>query len=197
MRQQEKQEQIMKAAIKRLAHFGVHKTTLSEIAEDVGISKQSLHYYFTDKQTLLAAVIEFISKGYLESLVKHLKLAKDFEEVLVQLVETRYSYFNKYYMVIPELMNTEIPRSPELKGLKNYMRKQEQDILCSCFEEAIKHREVRSQNAPHMIVLVQDILDALFHVAHADFTLPGEEQVRQVMQKQKQVIHLLYRAIAA
>jgi TetR/AcrR family transcriptional repressor of mexJK operon len=197
MRQHEKQDQIIQAALNRFSHFGLHKTTISEIAEDVGMTKQALHYYFADKQTLIAAVIEYISNGYLHSLGKQLALAKDFEEVLVQLVEARYSYFNRYFMVIAELRSAESLKSPQLVVLREYLRKQEHKILNSYFEDALQQNQVRVENAFQIIELVQDILDALFQSTHTAFTFPGQEQVEQMIQKQKQVIHLLYRGIAA
>lgn len=48
---------ILEAAQKRFSHFGLSKTTMGEIASDMGISKASLYYYFPDKDRLFMAVI--------------------------------------------------------------------------------------------------------------------------------------------
>ncbi|HEX8061382.1 MAG TPA: TetR/AcrR family transcriptional regulator [Cyclobacteriaceae bacterium] len=53
----DKLQQILEAARKRFAHFGLAKTTMTEIASDIGMSKASLYYYFPDKEHLFAAVI--------------------------------------------------------------------------------------------------------------------------------------------
>lgn len=197
IRDQQKSEQIVQAAVKRLAHFGIQKTTLSEIAEDVGVTKQALHYYFTDKQALINAVLSHISDSYLQTLAKQLDSAGDFEEVLIQLVETRYKYFRNYYMVIAELLSTDTPRTPELAIQKEDMRKKEQDVLYHHFKKAVSHHEVKPANGEEIITLVQDIIDAIFHAAHFSFTIQDDEQVKQVIHKQKRVIHLLYRGMAA
>src|SRR5688572_23662273 len=63
MAQDRKQEAIITAAIKRFAHFGVSKTTMSEIAADLAISKASLYYYFPDKLNLYAAVLQTITES--------------------------------------------------------------------------------------------------------------------------------------
>lgn len=55
-----KREAIIDAAMKRFAHFGVPKTTMNEISEDLGISKASLYYYFPDKLRLYIEVINTI-----------------------------------------------------------------------------------------------------------------------------------------
>lgn len=47
---------ILEAARKRFAHFGISKTTMNEIAADIGMSKASLYYYFPDKEKLFVAL---------------------------------------------------------------------------------------------------------------------------------------------
>lgn len=55
-----KREAIIDAAYKRFAHFGVPKTTMNEISDDLGISKASLYYYFPDKLSLYVEVLSRI-----------------------------------------------------------------------------------------------------------------------------------------
>ena len=59
-----KQEQIVEAAIRRFSHFGIAKTTLTEIADDLTITKQVLSYYFPDKQRLVEAVSVKLAMDY-------------------------------------------------------------------------------------------------------------------------------------
>ena len=54
----EKITAIVTAAGKRFGHYGLAKTTMTEIAGDVGMSKASLYYYFPDKEHLFLAVIK-------------------------------------------------------------------------------------------------------------------------------------------
>ncbi|MGI8637960.1 MAG: TetR/AcrR family transcriptional regulator, partial [Segetibacter sp.] len=44
MAQDKKRDVIIQAAQKRFSHFGVDKTTMNEIADDLSISKASLYY---------------------------------------------------------------------------------------------------------------------------------------------------------
>jgi AcrR family transcriptional regulator len=60
MSQDKKKTLIIEAAQKRFSHFGVGKTTMNEIADDLSISKASLYYYFPDKLNLYAAVLQKI-----------------------------------------------------------------------------------------------------------------------------------------
>ncbi|MBT1705722.1 TetR/AcrR family transcriptional regulator [Chryseosolibacter indicus] len=49
---------ILEAAKKRFAHYGLAKTAMNEIANDIGMSKASLYYYFKDKDQIFIAVVE-------------------------------------------------------------------------------------------------------------------------------------------
>jgi TetR/AcrR family transcriptional regulator len=52
-----KEEAIVAAAHKRFAYYGYSKTTMDEIARDLGMGKASLYYYFPTKESLFRAVI--------------------------------------------------------------------------------------------------------------------------------------------
>lgn len=60
--------QIIEAARKRFAHFGLAKTTMTEIASDIGMSKASLYYYFPDKDHLFHAVVEREMNTFLDQM---------------------------------------------------------------------------------------------------------------------------------
>ncbi len=58
-----KKEKIMQAGIKSFAAYGYNKTTMEDIAEMLGMKKNSLYYYFENKDALFKAIIrEEISK---------------------------------------------------------------------------------------------------------------------------------------
>jgi TetR/AcrR family transcriptional regulator len=60
--------QILDAARKRFAHFGLAKATMTEIASDIGMSKASLYYYFPDKDALFSAVVEREMNAFLDKM---------------------------------------------------------------------------------------------------------------------------------
>ncbi|MEJ0032455.1 MAG: TetR/AcrR family transcriptional regulator [Bacteroidota bacterium] len=64
----DKLQQILEAARKRFAHFGLVKTTMTEIASDIGMSKASLYYYFPDKEHLFTAVIGREMDSFIEKM---------------------------------------------------------------------------------------------------------------------------------
>jgi AcrR family transcriptional regulator len=53
----DKEHRILDAAQNRFARFGFSKVTMDEIAEDVGLAKASLYYYYPAKEHVFRAVI--------------------------------------------------------------------------------------------------------------------------------------------
>jgi AcrR family transcriptional regulator len=67
-----KREAILQAAKHRLSQYGVRKTTMQEIAGDVGIAVGTLYLYFKNKNEILIATAETYSQHHI----------KDTEEIL-------------------------------------------------------------------------------------------------------------------
>ena len=113
-----KQDQIVESAIRRFSHFGIAKTTLLEIAEDMSVSKQALSYYFPDKQSLVNAVIQRLIMDYSESLKTEIEQSPTVEEALLKLTEVKGIFFEKYFMMAIQAEHLEIEKNHSLK--KNY-----------------------------------------------------------------------------
>ena len=94
-----KREQIIEGAIKRFSHFGIGKTTMNDIAEDLSVSKPSLYYYFPDKKHLILGVIEKIFNEFFEAIQKKYNPELELETILFNTIDVRNTFFQKYYML--------------------------------------------------------------------------------------------------
>jgi AcrR family transcriptional regulator len=70
----EKVQMIIEASQRRFGLYGIEKTSMREIADDLKLSKASLYYYFPDKESLYKAVVE---KEYFRSLLNLSRLRLD------------------------------------------------------------------------------------------------------------------------
>src|SRR5664279_1343497 len=77
-------ETILVTAQKRFGQFGLSKTTMQEIADDIGISKGSIYYYFPDKQQLYMAVIDREYEQFLAMVRVQLESLIDPAQMLLQ-----------------------------------------------------------------------------------------------------------------
>jgi len=95
-----KRTQILEAATRRFAHFGLAKTTMSEIAQDLSFSKALLYYYFPDKNALYAAVLEHVVNQSFEEMEAALPRFADCHEAMMFVLDKRIEFIMKYYNLL-------------------------------------------------------------------------------------------------
>ena len=61
----DKEELILDAAQHRFASYGYSKVTMDEIAEDIGMAKASLYYYFPTKEAIFRSVVQHEQEEFL------------------------------------------------------------------------------------------------------------------------------------
>lgn len=94
-----KRERIIESARRRFSHFGMAKTTMAEIAKDLSFSKALLYYYFPDKNSLYAAVLDYVTDELSESTDKIINSAKSAEEALMAVLDERMNYIKDHYNI--------------------------------------------------------------------------------------------------
>ena len=189
-----KKEQIVEVAIRRFSHFGITKTTLTEIAEDLAVSKQALAYYFPDKHALVTAVEDKIISDYTSSLKGEIIKAASIEEALLKLSEVKSKFFEKYFRLVMqsegfEHTATSFPRWREL------LRANELQLLVPLFERGIKEGELRPLDTVKTPGLLLDTLYAFSRCIKDKGVLPDAVDFKEVYTKQKEVIRLFYNGL--
>jgi AcrR family transcriptional regulator len=87
----EARQQILSAAEQVIQRFGVDKTTMDDIAKEVGVSRPTVYRYFADRDALLGALIERRSRMLFERarafIASHETFAEQLVEGLIYLVD--------------------------------------------------------------------------------------------------------------
>ncbi|MBB3748419.1 AcrR family transcriptional regulator [Mycolicibacterium sp. BK634] len=87
----EARQQILGAAEQVILRFGVDKTTMDDIAKEVGVSRPTVYRYFSDRDALLGALIERRSRMLFERartfIASHETFAEQLVEGLIYLVD--------------------------------------------------------------------------------------------------------------
>jgi TetR/AcrR family transcriptional regulator len=191
-----KQEHILEAAIKRFSHFGIQKTTLSEVADDLSMTKQALLYYFPDKQALITAVEDKIRTEYMETLQKQFTGSGSIETILLKLIDTKHRFFEKYFMLVSQLGITENQSSNNsLLEVKQRLVEQEQQLLAELFLKGMEKGELKTINASKTAGLIMDTLAAFAQCVIDKKGLPEPKDFQETLKKQKEVIHLFYNGL--
>jgi AcrR family transcriptional regulator len=80
----EARERIVGAAMRCVDRYGPGKTGLSDVAGELGVTRQTVYRYFAGADDLLAAVARSAAGSFLDRLARHLARVADPVEVVVE-----------------------------------------------------------------------------------------------------------------
>lgn len=183
-----KREQIIEGAIKRFSHFGINKTTMNDIADDLSVSKPSLYYYFPDKKSLIVGVIEKVFNDYFEMLHKNLSEEDNLETTLFNSIDVRNMFFEKYFMLkisegVPDLLWDD-----DVKESLDLLRQKEIELFTGIFENARLRGEIHENDMEHLASLYLESLMGLTNMcimAEHKKIMPEKKMLKGVADKQK------------
>lgn len=189
------QQQVLEVAIRRFTHFGISKTTLSEIADDLSISKQSLAYYFHDKQSLIQAAEELITGEYREAVEIGVQKAGSVELALLEFSYVKNTFFEKYYMMAHDAENFEQASGKSLYNWREKIRYIDNIILTGLFETGVATGEIKPLDPVKTSALFLDTLYAFSRCIRHSGGLPDIKTIKEVFAKQQEVIKLFYQGL--
>lgn len=188
---------IIAAALKRFAHFGLAKTTMTEIAADISYSKALLNYYFPDKISLYAAVMDHILNIMEEDIQKGLSKKKTGHSAILFYLEKRQEFVRKYYnlLEVNKITGPEIPA--DLKNIFDRALDSEQRTLTQIFSSAKVKGEFNIQDPA---ITAEIFLQALFGIRiyvrlRQNNFIPDQNQFESVLLKEKQLAHIFIKGI--
>jgi len=165
-----RKEQIIKAAIKRFARFGVAKTTMNEIAEDSAISKGNIYYYFTDKNALIAEVINELLNEFDKVLTKRLLKCSSTLESIQNVQNTKTEFFEKYYMLnLFEGIDCSATNE-SIKNIADIATEYGLKIISGIFEKGVRSGELTIPNVPQTAELYIQTLRGIAMTSQASLT---------------------------
>jgi len=192
-----KQEQIVETALRRFSHFGIAKTTLTEVADDLSLSKQVLAYYFPDKQSLVDAVVEKLTLEYGTALKKEIEDSVTVKDALLKLTTVKGEFFERYYMLVIQAEHLEFFRQKSYQSWKIFLAEKEQHLLVQLFEKGVEKGELKPLDTRKTAALLLETLFAFSRCVKEQGALPDKETFREVLARQQDVIRLFYQGLKA
>ncbi|EDM35706.1 transcriptional regulator [Pedobacter sp. BAL39] len=194
-----KRDIIIEGAIKRFTHYGISKTTMNEIAEDLSVSKPSLYYYFPDKTSLIHGVLEKIFSDYFEQ-VEREKLHKfRVEERLLSFVEIRHRFFVKYYMLHLSGGSPDAAlHSEQLIGTFMAMKEKNQKFHAEVMAEAVEKGEIGDIDVEDMAELYLDSLAGITSLCLLQGNkqlLPSKKDLKMIREKQLSLSNIFIKGL--
>lgn len=142
---EDKRREIIEAAIKRFSHFGITKTTLSEIADDLQMSKANLYYYFQDKWTLLDSIVEVLLEETNEKIIEIFQQTNSVKLQLQRILEIKFELMEKYKLLTLNLNEVNV-LDPKFKRISDRVFTMECDRVRQVLERGIKSGELETND---------------------------------------------------
>lgn len=185
--QDKKRLLIINAALNRFAHYGLAKTTMTEIAKDIAFSKALLYYYFPDKLSLYVSVIEHMMHTISKDMLKSLEKATNASDGIMMLLQKRQAFVHKYYNLL-EFTQTAGPDLPEeLYDKFSRAREFELKIIYDLFLKGNASGEFSIADVKFVSeIFVEAISGIRFNILNRTKNIfPGKDQFKLILSKEK------------
>jgi TetR/AcrR family transcriptional regulator len=166
-----KQMVILEAARKRFAMYGIEKTTMQDIAGDLGMAKGSIYYYYSDKENLYKAVIESEHSEFLRNIENDLARTSSPVKAIEKFVINRLSYFRKLVNLSRMSLHAASEYRPLITETMVMLREKEKVIIMEILDSGNKSGIFRVENTYETASLYLDLLRGLRSVVLRDKTM--------------------------
>ena len=196
MSQDSKRDSIIQAAKKRFSHFGVGKTTMNEIADDLSISKASLYYYFPDKLNLYAAVLQEIIETdgiKVESFIEE----PSTETAILLYLDSKNQFVNKYYNILEHLQNHNIKTAKELQSIFSLVRTRQLATISGILDKGKASGNLTVADSKKTAELLLDSLEGLQNIMLAQHNafFPDKKVFQAVLKREKELASIFIRGL--
>jgi AcrR family transcriptional regulator len=154
---------IVDSAKKRFCRYGLKKTTMTEIAGDIGLSKASLYYYFPNKEELFKEVVSQGHKTLLNEFEGLLSSGVPAEDLLHGYLEKRLIYFRDFAHLSSLSLESINSLKPVYAELFENFRKEEILLVGKILAKGIATRDFQNLDIDYFSELFIAIFQGLRH----------------------------------
>jgi TetR/AcrR family transcriptional regulator len=159
------EEKILTAAISVFLRNGKSGTRMQAIADEAGVNKALLHYYFRSKQNLYRAVVKKVVEKFILSLIQNLDMSLNFKGILKNFIFNHIDFIRSNKQVLQFFMGEVWMNSTEvMQEFQAAMKIQDKPafmVLMDRIEKAIKDKEIKEGDPFSLLVNILS-LDLFF-----------------------------------
>lgn len=195
-----KRTQILEAATRRFAHFGLAKTTMSEIAQDLSFSKALLYYYFPDKNALYAAVLEHVMARSFEELENELASIEDCQEAMMFILDKRIAFVTKYYNLLEHSISAVQQMPDEMAHVMENSKEKEVALIRGILQKGVDKGKLVIEDVQETAEIILFALVGMRFSILKDLKgilFPKKDEFDHILQLQKKMATVFLRGLAA
>jgi AcrR family transcriptional regulator len=192
-----KVQQIIEAAQKRFGLYGIEKTSMREISDDLHLSKASLYYYFPDKESLYIAVVEKEQAEFLEKILERTNKIKEADKLLLEYAIVRLSYFRTLLNLSRLRFEVYSNLRPIIKETLSNFRGREMKIIVRIIEKGIRDGIFFTEDPELAASLFLDLLRGLRITILNDrkSLVIGQEEFDKLIEKTNSLTEIYIRGL--
>jgi len=156
-----KEQLIIEVAQKRFGLYGIEKTSMREIADDIKLSKASLYYYFPDKESLYKAVVEKEQTEFLARISEKMLNIQESGQLLREYAVSRLSYFRTLSNLSRLRLEAYSDLKPIFRESINLFKEKEKEIIIRICEKGISEGIFSIMDTDKTASLFLDLLKGL------------------------------------
>lgn len=192
------EDKIVSAAKKVFITKGMDGARMQEIADEAGINKALLHYYFRTKNKLFEKVFTIVFKDVFAVFEQAITNEMSFEEFLESFIR-QYIKLLKAKPYIPQFVIHELNRKPERIVEQMQSSKFNKELLFDLINKAIQNKVIRPVHPVHLIthILSMCIFPFVAKPIIMGFALDGDKEKfkEYINERPDQVVAFVKQAI--
>ncbi len=195
-----KRTQILEAATRRFAHFGLAKTTMAEIAQDLSFSKALLYYYFPDKNSLYAAVLDYVINQSFAEMEAELSTITDCCEAMMFILDKRIEFVTKFYNLLEHSISAIQQIPDEMACVLEDSKGKEIDAIASILEKGISTGQLRVENVQETAeIMLYALVGMRFSILKdvKGMLFPTKEEFDRILNLQKKMATIFLKGLGA
>lgn len=195
----DKKRLITAAALKRFAHFGIAKTTLQEIAEDAGLSKANVYYYFADKEAIIESAIDAIVEEFKAEIQSESKKLENAGDGFITFLKVRKAFLDKYFFLYSSDLSELAYNSKRLAKYVKAITDFEEAYISNLFQKGIERKEFVTINAkPTSELYLETIrgLACISQVCAIENVRFDKAHIDKIHEKQLKLTHIFLNGIS-
>ena len=157
----EKVQMIIEASQRRFGLYGIEKTSMREIADDLKLSKASLYYYFPDKESLYKAVVEKEQAEFIAKISERMVSIRKPEQLLLEYANARLSYFRSLLNLSRLRLEAYSGLNPGFLAAIRIFKEKEKEIIKKIFEKGITSGIFNIKDTDQLATMYLDLLRGL------------------------------------
>lgn len=152
---------LIAAAQRLFIKFGFEKTTMNEIAVEARKGKSSLYYYFTSKEDIFQAVVEYEAEILKNEIINSIQGLDNSEEKLRTYVLTRFLGIKKLGNLYNALRDDFLANIDFIKSIRIKYDIMEKEKISEILTEGIKQGYFKIQNVNDITETIHMTLKAI------------------------------------